>query len=212
MPITHSRPRSAFVLGLLVLIGAPVVAAQTGSERLRTFLAEVETLSAVFHQTVFDESMNPLEASSGQVHMQRPAKFRWVYETPYAQEIVGDGERVWIYDADLEQVTVSAVDTTLGDSPAMLLSSDRPIDESFALRDLPPQGTVSWVELTPLGSEATFTAIRLGFDASSLRLMELLDGFGQLTQIEFQDLRINPTLDAGLFTYAPAAGVDVMER
>ena len=202
------------VLGASLLSGVGSASAQTGSEWLRVFLGEVESLSASFTQNVFDESMNVLEESSGHMYLRRPARFRWVYERPYSQEIVGDGERVWIHDADLEQVIVSAMDPTLGDSPALLLSTDRPVEESFEVRDLPGEGEVAWVELVPHAPEATFNAVRLGFssDAGDLRMMELVDGFGQLTQIEFDDLRLNPRLDDDLFSYEPPPGVDVIER
>ena len=184
----------------------------SGPERLHTFLAEVQSLRSTFAQHLFDENMRLLEEATGVMSLHRPGRFRWTYESPYPQEIVGDGERVWIYDVELEQVTVSSLDETLGDSPAALLSTDRGVEKSFEIRDLGAQGELAWVELRSRSTHASFSAIRLGFDARTLSMMELVDSFGQLTQIRFLDVEVNPALDASQFQFSPPPGTDVIER
>ncbi len=187
------------------------VRADTGSERLETFLATVQTLKSDFRQTVFDEDMNRLEEGAGVMYLQRPGRFRWHYSTPYPQEIVADGERVWIYDPELEQVTVKSLEQTLGDTPALLLSSDRPVEESFRVLDLGDLEGLAWVGLEPLSEDATFSQVRLGFDTETLASMELVDNFGQTTRLRFSGLQRNPELDPELFEFEPPSGTDVID-
>lgn len=199
--------------GCAVLLSGTAAAADTGRERLDAFLAETHTLRADFSQALYDENLKPLEESRGRMQIQRPGRFRWDYETPYPQVIVADGANVWIYDSELEQVTIRALGDAVGNTPALLLTSDRPLEESFAVRDLGLQGALAWVELTPRESEeATFSSVRLGFSDRSLEMMELKDSFGQLTQLSFSGVEKNPQLDETLFSFTPPDGVDVIGK
>ncbi len=199
------------LLGLLcALLPAGGVLADTATERLETFLAQVRSLRAGFQQTLYDESFRPLEESSGVMYLQRPDRFRWDYTEPYRQLIVSDGSKVWIYDVDLDQVTVRALSAAVGTTPASLLSSARPIEESFSVQDLGEEGGLAWVELRPLAEDVSFARVRLGFDRRGLRRMELLDSFGQTTVLEFHDVVRNPDLDPDLFHFEPPEGVDVV--
>ena len=194
-----------------VWIAAWSSGAQAGAtERLRTFLAQVQTLQANFEQTLYDEDAKPLEESEGRFHLQRPDRFRWSYSKPYLQEIVADGTRVWIYDSELSQVTVKTLDTTLGDTPALLLSSNAPIEESFVLREAGAYGGLEWLELTPRSAESSFSVVRLGFSGPELNTMVLVDSFGQRTHLQFTDTVRNPKLAPELFRFTLPTGVDVI--
>lgn len=183
-----------------------------GPERLSAFLDQVHSLSATFHQSVFDEDDRQIDDASGMVYIARPGRFRWDYTQPYLQEIVGDGEKVWVYDADLEQVTVRPLGDALGDTPVMLLSSDRPVEESFQVRAIDGPDGFSWAGLTPLAEQTSFTEIRLGFEGETLRVMELTDAFGQLTRLDFTEVVRNPELAPELFEFTPPPGADVFSN
>lgn len=183
-----------------------------GPERLTSFLADLRSLKSVFQQTLYDEQSNQLEDSKGTLFLQRPDRFRWDYEQPYAQEIVADGERVWMYDSELEQVTVRKLDEAVGATPALLLSSERPVEESFVVEDLGDENDLEWVGLKPRSAESDFVAIRLGFDGEALALMELTDSFGQLTKLRFSQLERNPELAPDVFAFKAPPGVDILSE
>ncbi len=206
-PICRSFAWLALLLGLSM--GATAAGTQA---RLEAFLERVETLRAEFSQHLFDEEGRPIESSAGRFYLARPDRFRWSYETPYVQEIVADGSRVWMYDSELEQVTVRGLDDALGSSPARLLSSEAPIGEAFEIRELGDQDGLHWLELRPRDTESTFVALRIGFDDDTLRRMELQDNFGQNTQLIFETVEENPALAPETFRFTPPAGVDVIRE
>jgi outer membrane lipoprotein carrier protein len=201
----------AIILAFVSALAAHAVAAD-GPGRLHAFLGEVRSLRAEFQQNVYDEDARPIDAASGNVYIARPGRFRWDYLEPYPQEIVGDGEKVWIYDSELEQVTVRPLGDALGDTPVMLLSSDEPVEHSFDVRAVEGSDGYEWAQLTPLGDQVSFKEIRLGFEGETLRVMELLDAFGQLTRLRFADLERNPELDPALFEFTPPEGADVFSN
>lgn len=196
-------------------LAAGLVTGQTAAAdavaTLKGFLARVDTLEAAFEQSLFDEDNLRIETSGGRFYLDRPGRFRWSYDTPYVQEIVADGERVWVYDSELEQVTEKPLGAAIGDSPARLLSTDQDLDAHFTVRDLGRQGPMAWVELVPRDAEeGAFRALRLGFAGDDLRQMELADNFGQTTVLRFSAVRVNPDLAPGLFRFVPPPGVDVV--
>jgi chaperone LolA len=201
----------AIVLLLLCAVAAPALAAN-GPERLNAFLDEVHSLRAVFEQSVYDEDARQIDAASGKVYIARPGRFRWDYTEPYPQEIVGDGDKVWVYDSELEQVTVRPLGDALGDTPVMLLSSDEPVEHSFEVHAVDGPDGYAWAELIPLADQVSFTRIRLGFDGETLRVMELKDAFGQLTRLHFAEVERNPVLDPTLFRFTPPEGADVFSN
>jgi len=177
---------------------------------LEAFVASTKRLKANFTQTVFDRAGRKTQEASGDLFFARPGKFRWVYQKPYAQLIVGDGQKVWIHDEDLEQVTVRKLDQALGDSPAALLAGDNNIDKLFNLKDAGEKEGLEWLEATPKNKEGSFEQVRLGFKDNDLRMMELKDNFGQTTQLRFSNLQRNPSLGASLFRFTPPKGTDVI--
>ncbi len=178
--------------------------------RLKTFLSEMKSLEAAFEQTVEDEKGRNLESSFGRFYLSRPGRFRWSYTVPYVQEIVSDGEEVWIYDSELAQVTVKSAREALANAPGLLLSTNRPLEAEFVLTDLGRQGDLEWVELTPKSTDAPFRKVRIGLRGRDLAEMELADGFGQLTRLRFKGAVKNPKLSPELFRFEPPDGVDVM--
>ena len=178
--------------------------------QLELFLRDLNSMSAQFKQRVLDENGKLVEHSSGKFFLQRPGKFRWSYEQPYVQEIIGTSDRVWLYDSDLEQVSIKPIDDALGNSPALLLVSDRPLNKLFKVRDLGEKHEMLWLELKPLNENGAFASFRIGLSDGSLRLMELMDNFGQRTQLAFASIRRNPELKPELFTFTPPPGADVI--
>lgn len=194
----------------LALVLLPAPAAAGGIQRLQEFARDARTLSGNFTQTVYDSQGRKTQESAGELYFSRPGKFRWIYRKPYEQLIVGDGSRIWIYDSDLEQVTVKKTDRAIGESPAALLAGSNEIDRYFDLRDAGTKDGVDWLEATPKSREGSFDVVRLGFRGKSLEAMELQDNFGQRTSLRFAGLRHNPSLKAELFRFKPPRGVDVL--
>jgi outer membrane lipoprotein carrier protein len=205
--------RSLLLALALSLAAAGAVSAaeeSTAPERLRAFLAETVTLEAHFSQVLLEADTQRAQVSEGRFYLHRPQRFRWEYESPQPQLVVADGENLWLYDPDLEQVTVRRLDEELSSTPAMLLSGDALLEESFRVGAAYREDGLDWVELAPLSEAADFAALRLGFEAERLASMELIDALGQTTVIRFSEVRINPPLDAELFHFTPPPGVDVI--
>ena len=154
--------------------------------------------------------INGWSEARGSFVFRRPGRFRWVYEPPVDQLIVGDGERVWIYDRGLEQVTVRKLAGALGSTPAALLAGSADIEKAFELSDAGAQDGLEWLLARPREPEAGFERIRIGFGPEGLRAMELTDHFGQTTVLRFSSLVRNPKVDAKEFRFDPPKGADVL--
>jgi outer membrane lipoprotein carrier protein len=150
------------------------------------------------------------EESTGAFLFSRPGKFRWIYLKPFEQLIVGDGEKVWVYDKDLEQVTVKKLGDALGNSPAALLAGDNDVDRAYTLKPQPAKGGLEWLEAVPKDPDSTFEKMRLGFRKSNPETIELHDRLGQITTIRFTKFVRNPKLAADTFRFTPPAGADVV--
>jgi outer membrane lipoprotein carrier protein len=198
---------------MLLLVGLALPAAgawASGLEALRGFIAATGSAQGEFQQKVYDRKHKLTQESSGTLAFQRPGKFRWVYAKPYAQLIVGDGAKVWVYDEDLKQVTVRRLDRALGSTPAALLAGSNDFERAFRLSEQGQKDGLEWVEAVPREKESNFETIRMAFGFSGLEIMELADSFGQTTVLRFTSLRRNPKLDAALFTFVPPKGADVI--
>ena len=141
---------------------------------------------------------------------QRPGLFRWVYAKPVDQVIVGDGQRVWIHDRDLNQVTVRKLSNALGSTPAALLAGSADVEKAFEMSDAGTKDGLEWLEAKPREREAGFDRVRMGFDANGIRAMELFDHFGQTTMLRFVNVARNPKVDANEFRFQPPKGSDVL--
>jgi outer membrane lipoprotein carrier protein len=193
------------------VLGAAAIVAQAATlERLRAFVHDTQTLRASFTQTVTDKNGLVVQQAAGEFAIARPGKFRWSVDKPYPQLLVGDGERVWIYDPDLNQVVKRKNEGALGSTPAALLAGRDDVERAFEWRDLPAHDGLDWLGATPKDKESTFSEISLGFDASGLVALDIVDNFGQRTRIRFAGIERNPKLSAELFKFTPPQGADVI--
>ncbi len=200
------------VLFALVALAAllPGVSHASALERLEQFMAQTQAARGAFEQRIYDRNRRLIQQSSGTLAFLRPGKFRWSYAKPYPQLIVGDGERIWIYDEDLKQVTVRKLDAALGATPAALLAGDNDAMKAFDLREEGREAGLEWLSATPRNKETNFERIRMGFGATGLERMELTDAFGQTTDLRFTALDRTPGIDPGLFRFVPPPGADVI--
>jgi len=194
----------------VVLAFAPPCALGSSLERFSEFITGTLTARGEFEQKIFDSNRRLLQESRGVLAFSRPGKFRWTYLKPYAQLIVGDGSKVWIYDEDLKQVTVKKLDQALGSTPAALLAGNNEAMRAFRLSDKGSKDGLEWLEALPRDKDGNFETIRMGFNRSGLQIMELVDGFGQTTVLRFKALERNPKLDSALFRFSPPKGADVI--
>lgn len=196
---------------LVASIVLPVSAYAGATDRLKNFIASTNSAQANFTQEVRDQNGQRIQSASGTMLFVRPGKFRWVYQKPYEQLILGDGEKFWMYDKELNQVTVKKMDAALGSSPAALLSGNNEIERGFRLKDTGTRDGLEWLEATPRNQDTSFEKILMAFDAqSALVVMELQDSFGHTTLLRLSRLQRNPQLAAHLFKFVPPKGADVL--
>ena len=200
----------ALVGAVLLAIARPAASSDDAASRLDAYLSGIDTVSTRFKQRVFDEQGNLLEQAGGTVLIDRPERFRFEYADP-PQLIVSDGAKVWIYDPELAQVTVRSIDAALESTPAVLLTTRRPVEEGFRVAAIDAGSGIDAFSLEPKAEDAPFAIVRLAFVGGELRRMELVDHFSQLTVIAFGDIRRQPTIPPGAFTFTPPAGVDVID-
>jgi outer membrane lipoprotein carrier protein len=198
--------RAALLAGALIAMPAGA-----GSiEKLHAFIEQTRSAKATFTQEVIDANGADQQRASGTVQFQRPGKFRWTYDKPYEQIIVGDGEKLWIYDKDLNQVTQRNLDKALGSSPAALLAGADDVDKYFSLNAVGVKGKLDWLEVKPYDEGSLFEKIRMGFRGNTLEVMELRDHFGQKTTIRLSNLQRNPKTSPDLYTFTVPEGADVV--
>jgi outer membrane lipoprotein carrier protein len=204
-----TNARAALLLtGLIVM--APLPANANGVDRLKAFFQNTDAISANFHQTVLDNQGRKIQEVDGSMKLQRPGKFRWDYDKPYVQHIVGDGKKVWLFDPELNQVTVRDLDKALGSSPAALLAGNREMEQNFLLTYQERKDGLEWVLATPKSEDSGFERVAIGFNGDELQAMELHDSFGHTTQIKFSELQRNPKLPSATFTFTPPKNADVV--
>ena len=197
------------LLAALALVAATAAEA-TGLEQLHAFVGGARTGKAAFVQRVVGKGQSAVKESTGTFTFQRPGKFRWNVEKPYKQLLVGDGQRVWVYDEDLNQVILRKVGDALGGTPAALLSGNQEIESAFAWKDLPEADGLAWLGATPLAKDAAFSEIRIGFDAKGLAALEVVDAFGQKSLVHFTNVERNPKFAPDYFRFSPPKGTDVI--
>jgi outer membrane lipoprotein carrier protein len=196
---------------LVLLLAAFASAAHADAiERFKSFLATTQSARADFEQQVYGREGRLTQQSKGSFVFQRPGRFRWTYGKPVDQVIVGDGERVWIHDRDLNQVTVRKISKALGSTPAALLAGASDVEKAFELSDAGARDGLEWLEAKPKDPDAGFERVRMGFSATGLEAMELIDNFGQTTRLRFANLQRNPKVDPTEFRFEPPKGADVL--
>ncbi len=174
------------------------------------FMRGLESFDARFDQIVTDENGNLIEASSGSVALTKPNLFRWHYEAPFEQTIVADGRQVWVYEPDLQQVTVRSQAEAEAQSPLALLTDPVALNNAYAIDVLPEVGGIEISRLTPKHGEGELEFIDLGFEEGVLVALVIKDGFGQRTEVRLNNQCRNQLLAAGLFQFAPPPGVDII--
>jgi outer membrane lipoprotein carrier protein len=211
--------RAALVLAL-ALLAAPAARA-TPIDQLHAFLAQTASARGDFTQ----QSPGPRAQSAagtsttgkpvvsrGGFEFQRPGKFRWTYRTPYEQLIVSDGQHLFLYDKDLNQVTKKKLSGALPASPASILFGSNDFEHDFTVADDGTQDGIEWIRATPNSKDSLFERIRIGFQNGMPVAMQLRDSFGQTTDLAFDHVQRNPVLAADRFAYTPPPGVDVLEE
>ena len=186
----------------------------TQTDDLAQLLNSVQTMRANFKKVIFDNHDKTLQTSYGRISMQRPGKFRWEVTKPIPQVIVANASRLWIYDPDLEQVTVRSLDEAAGDTPALLLSHvDTVLEKTYRIKAMPSKkADWQWFALTPKKTDGMFASIQMGFQHKQIKEMRLQDQLGHSTTIEFSDVKTNIPIAASQFVMKPPANTDVIDE
>jgi outer membrane lipoprotein carrier protein len=197
---------AAFVLSL-----AGVAAHADAVDTLRAFIRDVNTGRAQFTQTVTSPDGAKKKVSSGSFEFSRPNRFRFAYAKPFEQLIVADGQKVWIYDADLNQASSRKFSSALGATPAALLAGGS-LDKDFDLAALPAKDGLDWVQANPKTKDGAFKSVRVGFKGKDLAAVEIVDAFDQRSLLQFSQFAAGVSFGADAFRFTPPAGADVIEQ
>ncbi len=201
------------ILILILLLGCSSLSltatADEVVERLNRALNSLDNLQAAFKQTVLDDAKQVVQQSMGEVSIQRPGKFAWIYQQPYEQQIIADGDEIWVFDVDLDQVTVKPMASGLSTAPIMLLMQKQSVEHEFEVNAVGQRKYLYWIELLPKQEDMEFSRVYIGLEDETIKAMELRDNFGQSTQIVFENLRTGVVFDPKTFEFEPPPGVDV---
>jgi len=198
--------------GVALTLALAAAAAHAGAiDTLQSFVRDVKSGHAEFTQTVTSPDGKKKRVSKGLFEFQRPNRFRFDYAKPYEQTIVGDGQKVWLYDADLEQVTVRPMSQAVGATPAALLAGGS-LDKDFDLKNAAPADGLEWVDAKPRQKDGQFQLVRVGFKGGALAVLEIIDSFGQRSRLEFSGYAANAPVAAQRFQFTPPKGADVIEQ
>ena len=200
-------------LVLLLQFFAPLVFASSSTD-LTTILGNIHTMRADFTQTILDNRGKVAQKSVGKMALQRPGKFRWEVTKPIPQLIIANQTKLWIYDPDLEQVTIRSLKQAAGDTPAVLLShNDQSIDADYQITELPQKSVrMKWFVLVPRAADSMFASIKMGFQNQKIEEMRLEDHIGHTTIIEFKKNQTNASVPDSLFVFKAAPNVDVIDE
>jgi outer membrane lipoprotein carrier protein len=203
--------RFLYFIALFAFLSAAHAASP--SEDLTSLLNSIQSMKANFSQTVYNKRGKATQKSYGRMAMQRPGKFRWDVTKPMPQLIIANGAKLWIYDADLDQVTIRSLKKSAGETPALLLSHDnKTLDRDFNVKILPKNAAGQWFALTPKRRDNMFESIQMGFVNNQIREMRLQDSLGSNTVIQFQNIQMNPSISAAQFSFKSSAKIDVIDE
>lgn len=197
---------------LLIIAGLMFWANAQAAPSIEDYFSNLDSFEARFVQRLFNEEQELEEESSGVIKIQRPDRFYLQYREPYEQLYIADGKKLWSYDTDLEQIIVKQQKNLLRDTPAMILSNPENLQRQYQIESGGKEDNLSWFHMKPKDAENQFESVQLGFDDEQIRVMELKDGFGRITRLEFDDIRRNPSFSAETFRFTPPEGVDVIEQ
>ena len=201
---------AALLVTLSLSFGVTQVRAEA-VDTLKEFVRDVKSGRAAFTQSVASPDGAKKRSSSGSFEFLRPNRFRFVYAKPLEQTIVSDGQKVWIYDADLNQVSIRKFSAVLGATPAALLAGGS-LDKDFEVSNQPSEGGLEWVLALPKVKEGAFQSVRIGFKAKILAAVEITDSFGQRSTLLFTQMQSNAAIAADAFKFTPPIGADVIEQ
>src|SRR5215218_9823138 len=202
----------ALRLGAVALLMACAVPAYADAvDTLREFVRDVKTGRSTFTQTVTAPDGAKKKSSSGSFEFARPNRFRFAYAKPFEQLIVADGQKVWIYDADLNQVSARKLSNAIGATPAALLAGGS-LEKDFDLSALPAKDGLEWAKATPKAKDGAFQAVNIGFRGKDLAAVEIVDSFGQRSLLQFAQLAANVAIAPERFTFTVPPGADVIEQ
>jgi outer membrane lipoprotein carrier protein len=209
------------VLGASLLMASQAWA--SGTDQLKQFVAQVHSARGSFVQRELKAPSNAKNASdaiatatlnaktsSGTFVFARPGKFIWSYEKPYQQLLQSDGDNLYVYDKDLNQVTERKLGGALGASPAAILFGSNDLDKNFTLSDAGVKNGIDWLELIPKSKDTQFKSVGIGFRDGNLEAMELHDVFGNVTLLTFSNIEKNPSLPASTFKFVRPQGADLI--
>ncbi len=201
----------SLLLSLALAFGAASSAHADAVDTLRDFVRDVKTGRANFTQTVTSPDGAKKKTTSGSFEFARPNRFRFVYTKPFEQTIVADGQKVWIYDADLNQASSRKMSQALGATPAALLAGGS-LEKDFDLSAQPAKDGLEWVQALPRSKEGTFQSLRIGFKGKTLAALEILDNFGQRSMLQFSDVGANVAVAPEAFHFSPPKGAEIVEQ
>ncbi|MEO8156011.1 MAG: outer membrane lipoprotein chaperone LolA [Rhizobacter sp.] len=199
------------IIAATLLMLATVAARADAVDTLKDFVRDVKTGRADFTQTVTSPDGAKKKSSSGRFEFSRPNRFRFNYLKPFEQVIVADGQKVWIYDADLNQASSRKFSQALGATPAALLAGGS-LDSEFDLAALPTKDGLEWAEATPKAKDGAFKSVRIGFRAKVLASVEVVDAFGQRSLLQFTQFVGNEAMKADAFVFTVPKGADLIEQ
>ena len=198
------------ILALACFIPAMAIAADSARAQLEAFSRNIQTISGKFEQSITGANGNQGEVSRGTLALKAPRQFRWHTSMPYEQVIVADGNRVWIYDPDLEQVSVRSQGAEEAHSPLSVLTDLSQLDHEFTASESGHRDGFDWLKLVSRAKEPEFAFAELGFDTKGLARMRFEDMLGNTTEIRFSDWQRDPGLPADTFSFTPPEGIDVV--
>lgn len=181
-------------------------------QRLNNFFTKVNSLQGSFKQQVYSKKGKQIQSSTGLIYLNRPGKFRWVYKTPDPQTIVADGKNLWIYDEDLEQVTIKPMTSSMSSAPIAILTRKQSPDAQFVVQQLTSKVSgLDWFQLTPRKASKDFKMVQLGLDNNGIRQMVMYDQLGQKTMIQL-NTKTNVPIKGSTFFFKIPQGVDVIGK
>ncbi len=197
---------------ILMLFGMMQSFADSNEPRLQRYLEHYKSLTGQFTQMISSEKSQHIQSSAGEFWIQKPNRFRWHYSTPYVQKIISNGEKLWIYDEDLEQVTIKEASQSIESSPLAVIVGATSLDTAFDVTPVDGLDNLQWLRLIPNAEANSFEFIEVGFKNGLLSKMRLKDNFGQTTYLTFTDVMVDTSIDTNRFEFAVPEGADVFNE
>lgn len=197
---------------ILMLFGMMQSFADSHETRLQRYLENYKSLTGQFTQMISSEKSQHIQSSAGEFWIQKPNRFRWHYSTPYVQKIISNGEKLWIYDEDLEQVTIKEASESIESSPLAVIVGATSLDTAFDVTPVDGLDNLQWLRLIPKAESNSFEFIEVGFKNGLLSKMRLKDNFGQTTYLTFTDVMVDTSIDTNRFEFALPEGADVFNE